>query len=188
MYNHRQSYIDLWRGTLFSLAWLVAEGNFAVGWKKGEGSSGLCWGRILRRIRGKSLKSFPPLLVTFTSSYKFYSPLNKSGLKLVCNVNIVYGNLKSENTQDYAWKPQRNCMFTNFRLLYRSCYLGASFFLGGGEALFVGRNSTYILLCEWDTLLPPPPRRTQLAYPYTNVNVPFRRCPPNFQQSRALSV
>jgi hypothetical protein len=31
-------------------------------------------------------------------------------LKLVCNVNIVYGNLKSEDSQDYAQKsnPQRN--------------------------------------------------------------------------------
>jgi hypothetical protein len=37
-------------------------------------------------------------------SYRFYSPppLRKSGLKLVCNVNNVYGNLKSENSQDYA--------------------------------------------------------------------------------------
>ncbi len=26
-------------------------------------------------------------------------------LKLVCNVNIVYGNLKSENSQYYAQKP-----------------------------------------------------------------------------------
>jgi hypothetical protein len=34
-------------------------------------------------------------------------------LKLVCNVNIVYGNLKSENSQDYAQKPQRNCTFWN---------------------------------------------------------------------------
>jgi hypothetical protein len=32
--------------------------------------------------------------------------LSKSGLKLVCNVNIVNGNLKSENSQDYAQKPQ----------------------------------------------------------------------------------
>jgi hypothetical protein len=39
--------------------------------------------------------------------------LSKSGLKLVCNVNIVYGNLKSENSQDYTQKPQRNCMFVN---------------------------------------------------------------------------
>ncbi len=28
--------------------------------------------------------------------------LSKSGLKLVCNVNIVQGNLKSENSQDYS--------------------------------------------------------------------------------------
>ncbi len=31
----------------------------------------------------------------------------------VINVNIVYRNLKSENSQDYAQKPQRNCMFMN---------------------------------------------------------------------------
>ncbi len=44
-----------------------------------------------------------------------YSPtaLRKSGLKLVCNVNIVYRNLMSENSQDYAQKPQRNCTFMN---------------------------------------------------------------------------
>ncbi len=40
-------------------------------------------------------------------------PLSKSGLKLVCNVNIVYGNLKSENSQNYAQKSQRNCTFMN---------------------------------------------------------------------------
>jgi hypothetical protein len=34
-------------------------------------------------------------------------------MKLVCNVNIVYGNLKSETSQDYAQKPQRNCTFMN---------------------------------------------------------------------------
>ncbi len=33
------------------------------------------------------------------------SHLSKSGLKLVCNVNIVLGNLKSENSQDDAQKP-----------------------------------------------------------------------------------
>ncbi len=30
--------------------------------------------------------------------------LSKSGLKLVCNINIVYGNLKSESSEDYAQK------------------------------------------------------------------------------------
>jgi len=29
------------------------------------------------------------------------------------NVNIVYGNLKHENSQDYSQKPQQNCMFMN---------------------------------------------------------------------------
>jgi hypothetical protein len=36
-------------------------------------------------------------------------PLSKSGLKLFCNVNNVYGNL----TQEYAQKPQRNYTFMN---------------------------------------------------------------------------
>ncbi len=34
-------------------------------------------------------------------------------MKLFSNVNIVYGNLKSENSQEYAQKPQRNCTFMN---------------------------------------------------------------------------
>ncbi len=38
---------------------------------------------------------------------------SKSGLKLVFNVNIVYGNLRSDNSQDYAQKPQQNCTFMN---------------------------------------------------------------------------
>ncbi len=71
-------------------------------------------GRILGRNWDKSLSSYPPLF-TVTSTNGFYlSPsLSKSGLKLVCNVNIVYGNLKSENSQDYAQKPQPNCTFMN---------------------------------------------------------------------------
>ncbi len=40
-------------------------------------------------------------------------PWSKSDLKLVCNVNIICGNLKSENPQDYAQKPQRNYTFMN---------------------------------------------------------------------------
>ncbi len=36
---------------------------------------------------------------------------SKSGLKLACKGNVVYGDLKSENSQDYAQKPQRNCTF-----------------------------------------------------------------------------
>jgi hypothetical protein len=44
--------------------------------------------------------------------------LSKSGLKLVCNVKVVYGNLKSENSQDHAQKPQRNCIFMNSATVY----------------------------------------------------------------------
>jgi hypothetical protein len=40
-------------------------------------------------------------------------PFEQKDLKLVCNVNIVYRNVKSENYQDYAQKPQRNCAFMN---------------------------------------------------------------------------
>jgi hypothetical protein len=56
----------------------------------------------------KSFKSFSPC--TVTSTYGFYSPppppLEKNGLKLVCNVNIVYRKINSENYQDYAQKLQ----------------------------------------------------------------------------------
>ncbi len=55
------------------------------------------------------------LLFTVTSTNRFYSPPppppSKSGLKLVWNVSIVYGNLKSENSQDFAQKPQWNRTF-----------------------------------------------------------------------------
>ncbi len=40
-------------------------------------------------------------------------PFNKSGLKMVCSVDTVYGILKSENYQDYAQKTRRNCTFIN---------------------------------------------------------------------------
>jgi hypothetical protein len=68
------------------------------------------WGRILGRNW-----EFSSLLFTVTSTNGFYSPspLSKSGLKLVCNINIVYvnENLKPKNSQDYAQKHQRNCTF-----------------------------------------------------------------------------
>jgi hypothetical protein len=57
------------------------------------------------------------LVFTVTSVNGFYFPslLTKCGLKLVCNVKIVYGNLKYENSQDYAQKPQQNCTIMNSR-------------------------------------------------------------------------
>ncbi len=74
-------------------------------------------GRILGCIWDKSIQSFPPcysqspLLTNFYTYPPPLPPTPTSSLKLVCDVNIVYGNLKSENSQDYAQKPQRNCTF-----------------------------------------------------------------------------
>ena len=71
-------------------------------------------GRILGRNWDISCKSFPPCYSQSPPQTDFPLPhLSKSGLKLTCNVNIVYENLKSENFQDYAQKPQGNCMFMN---------------------------------------------------------------------------
>ncbi len=47
-----------------------------------------------------------PLQTDFTPP-----PPSKSGLKLVCNVIIVYGNLQSENSQDCTQKPDPNEMY-----------------------------------------------------------------------------
>ncbi len=69
-------------------------------------------GRILGCDWDKSLKIFPPcysqspLLTDFTIPPL---PLSRSDLRLVCNVNIVNGKQKSENSQDYAQKPQWIC-------------------------------------------------------------------------------
>ncbi len=61
------------------------------------------------------VSGFFSLMFTVTCTNGFYPlpHLNKSCLKLVCNVNIVYRNLKSEDSQDYAQKPKRNCTFMN---------------------------------------------------------------------------
>jgi hypothetical protein len=66
-------------------------------------------------VIGTKVSEFFSLLFTVTCTNGFYPlpHLNKSCLKLVCNVNIVYRNLKSEDSQDYAQKPERNCTFMN---------------------------------------------------------------------------
>ncbi len=43
--------------------------------------------------------------------------LEQKRFETLCNVNIVYGNLKSENSQNYAQKPQR-FVRSLIRLLY----------------------------------------------------------------------
>jgi hypothetical protein len=67
-------------------------------------------------------------------------------LKLVCNVNIVYGNLKSENNQDFAQKPQRNCKLMNPAPVVKLPWGGGG---GGGEAQNV--NVTYPTLQQQQT-------------------------------------
>jgi hypothetical protein len=80
------------------------------------------WNAIAKRLTFKQEETRAEFLRVFlhASNSHLYlriflppSPFSKSGLKLVCNVNIVYGNLKSVNSQDYAHKPQRNCTFMN---------------------------------------------------------------------------
>jgi hypothetical protein len=51
-------------------------------------------GRILGRYRDKVLRVFL-LAITSHGFYSFPPPLSKRGLKLVCNKNIVYRNLRS---------------------------------------------------------------------------------------------
>ncbi len=80
--------------------------NLSRGW-----IIGLNWDIVLSNIKKFSQSySQSPLLTDFTPPPP---PLINSGLKLVCIVNIVYGSLKSENSQDYAQKSQRNCTFIN---------------------------------------------------------------------------
>jgi hypothetical protein len=66
-------------------------------------------------VIGTKSSEFTYVLFTATSTKEFYSPLSleqkwfESGL--LCNVNIVNRNLKSENYQGYAQKSQQYCMF-----------------------------------------------------------------------------
>ncbi len=94
-------------------------------------------GRILGRNPNKSLQSFPPcysqsplqlcleisILKTHAASYNFYSSVTVhckwerwktwKPYSLPYGLRNSYRNLKSENTQDYAQKPQRNWTFMN---------------------------------------------------------------------------
>ncbi len=69
----------------------------------GGGSTVRTEAKFLDVIGDKSFK-ISSLLFTVISTNGFTPPppFSKIGLKLVCNVNIVYGNLKSENPQDYG--------------------------------------------------------------------------------------
>jgi len=60
------------------------------------------------------------LRVFLLAIHSHYSGPSKSCFKLVCHVNIVFGTFKSENSQDYAQNPQRNCTFMNSASIYCS--------------------------------------------------------------------
>jgi hypothetical protein len=75
-------------------------------------------GQILGRNWDKSLKSVPPCFLQSPLQTDFNPltpppPLEQKLFETGLQVNIVHGNLKSENSQDYAQKPQRNCAFMN---------------------------------------------------------------------------
>ena len=65
----------------------------------------------VKRTEVLKLSSLPFTVTSFNGF--FPPPLEQNGLKLGCNVKIVYGNLKSENSQDYAQKPLQNCTLMN---------------------------------------------------------------------------
>jgi len=66
------------------------------------------------------IKKFFSLLFTVTSTKRFWPPPVQKRFEMVCNVNIVYGNLKSENSQDNAQKTQQNCTFMNLASVFDS--------------------------------------------------------------------
>jgi hypothetical protein len=80
-------------------------------WADSQMHYSLCRGGILER-NGE----FSSLLSQSQADFTPPPPPEQKwveNLKLVCNVNIVYGNFKSENSQAYDQKPQRNCAFMN---------------------------------------------------------------------------
>ncbi len=68
--------------------------------------------RFLYNTNKEKLSAF--VMIPLNRIYNYIPTLFSSLLfivtstKVFCNVNTLYGNLKSENSQDYAQKPQRN--------------------------------------------------------------------------------
>ncbi len=69
------------------------------------------WTSLVQKYKEfSSLLFTSPLITDFTI---FPPTLEQKQVETGFNVNIVYGNLKTENSPDYAHKPQRNCTFMN---------------------------------------------------------------------------
>ncbi len=83
---------------------------------------------------GRKFSEFSTLLITVTATNGFPPPLQQKWFETGCYVNIVYGNRKSENSKDYAKKPQRNCTFMNSDsaflcgFVYKLCWPGKRVF------------------------------------------------------------
>jgi hypothetical protein len=77
-------------------------GNFTVKIPRNS----VCFSKKFVSARSKKTLPWTP--------YPPPSPSSKSGMELVCIANIVYGNLMSENSQDYAQKPQQDFTFMNW--------------------------------------------------------------------------
>ncbi len=97
------------------------------------------------------------MLFTVISTNGFYSPpppLKKKWFEtIVWNVNIVYGNPKSENSQGYAQKPQRNCGIVSswIWLLARSFfkkYLKNTF----PKKVYTLYCTSIVIFCSWHLL------------------------------------
>jgi len=79
------------------------------------------WGRILGHHWDTSSKCFPRCYSQSLLRWILLPPLpppSKSGLKLVCTRNIVYGNLKSENFKDYTQRNLNEIVRSWIRLPY----------------------------------------------------------------------
>jgi hypothetical protein len=111
-------------------------------------------GRILGRNWDKILKSCPPCYSKspqLTDCTPLPHPLSKSRLKLVCNVNFVYWILKSENSQDYAQKPQRNCTLMNSASLVKFIFY-TSYIRAGHVDICPFQENCTVIFGSWSRI------------------------------------
>ncbi len=104
-------------------------------------------------------------------------PPSKSGLKLVCNVNIVYGNLMSENSQDYAQKPKRNCTFMNSASVHKPSSSLHTVVFRSIYVLFLSHASIYLCLYSLWSHVSEPLRSASLFIERTEMEITRNKNP-----------
>ncbi len=77
---------------------------------------------------------------------------SRSSLKLACIVNIAYGNLKSENSHDYAQKTQQNCTFMNSSSVL-AIRTGLKYVSNSSKNMYVRGGALDILYMHYFSLL-----------------------------------